>query len=106
MATQDSNDAQQLEHKNADSDVQPAKTTPDTPLMADVSAEEAPAVGEFMAQASAQNEAAKEELKDTTHSGKRKTEPFISFVNVSKAFGPVVVLKNMNFFVNPGETLC
>jgi len=106
MATQDSDDAQQLEHKNADSDVQPVETTPETPLMTEVSAADAPAVGEFMAQASAQNEAAKEDLNDSGHAGHHKTEPFISFVNVSKAFGPVVVLKNMNFFVNPGETLC
>ena len=106
MATQDSDDARQFEHKNADSDAQPVETTPDTPLLAEVSAEEAPAVGEFMEQAAAQNEAAKEELNDPAHAGHRKIEPFISFVNVSKAFGPVVVLKNMNFFVNPGETLC
>jgi phospholipid/cholesterol/gamma-HCH transport system ATP-binding protein len=32
--------------------------------------------------------------------------PYISFDKVSKSFGDVVVLDEVSFFVNPGETLC
>ncbi len=32
--------------------------------------------------------------------------PYISFENVCKSFGSFVVLKDVNFFVLPGETLC
>ena len=34
------------------------------------------------------------------------TVPYISFEHVSKAFGELVVLDDMSFFVLPGETLC
>lgn len=33
-------------------------------------------------------------------------QPYIEFKDVSKAFGSNSVLKNVNFFVMPGETLC
>ncbi len=33
-------------------------------------------------------------------------EPFISFDHVSKSFDDFVVLEDVSFFVNPGETLC
>lgn len=33
-------------------------------------------------------------------------EPYIAFEHVSKAFGPVVVLEDVSFFVMPGEVLC
>ena len=32
--------------------------------------------------------------------------PYISFQSISKSFGDFDVLKSVNFFVNPGETLC
>ena len=32
--------------------------------------------------------------------------PYISFEHVYKSFGDLVVLKDVSFFVNPGETLC
>jgi len=32
--------------------------------------------------------------------------PYISFEKVSKSFGTLVVLDEVSFFVNPGETLC
>jgi phospholipid/cholesterol/gamma-HCH transport system ATP-binding protein len=102
MAVHDSDDAQHYDGKNPD-EVQPPVPSEDAPLLAEVSAESAPAVGEFMEQAAAQNEAANLELPET----KQHTPgPYISFVNVSKAFGPVVVLKDVSFFINPGETLC
>lgn len=94
---------EQYEHKNPDSDAEPAETTPETPLMAEVSAESAVAVEEFMVQAAAQNEAAAVDLPTTRQ---HKPGPYISFENVSKSFGSLVVLKNVSFCVNPGETLC
>ncbi len=73
-----------------------------TPLLADVSEEVAPAIEEFMDQAAQQNEAAAEEIPDV----KDKPGSYISFENVSKAFGDFVVLEDVSFCVNPGETLC
>nr|WP_263385049.1 ATP-binding cassette domain-containing protein [Granulicella arctica] len=70
--------------------------------MADVSEEVAPAIEEFMEQAAQQNEAAADEIPDV----KNKPGSYISFENVSKAFGDFVVLEDVSFCVNPGETLC
>ncbi len=76
---------------------------PETDLIAEVSPDVAEAVGDFMHQAAAQNEAAAEELPET-----RNHQPgsYISFQDVSKSFGDLDVLKHVNFCVNPGETLC
>jgi phospholipid/cholesterol/gamma-HCH transport system ATP-binding protein len=38
--------------------------------------------------------------------GKPDRQPYIAFENVSKAFGDFEVLKDINFYVLPGETLC
>jgi phospholipid/cholesterol/gamma-HCH transport system ATP-binding protein len=38
--------------------------------------------------------------------GKREREPYIAFEHVSKSFGDLVVLEDVSFHVNPGETLC
>ena len=76
---------------------------PDTPLLAEVSPDVASEVGAFMEQAAAQNEAAAEEIGE---SRQHTLLPYISFENVSKAFGSVVVLKGVSFCVMPGETLC
>lgn len=38
--------------------------------------------------------------------GTREKEPYIAFEHVSKAFGDLVVLNDVSFFVNAGETLC
>jgi phospholipid/cholesterol/gamma-HCH transport system ATP-binding protein len=73
-----------------------------SPLMADVSEDVAPAIEEFMEQAAHQNEAAAEEIPEV----KNKPGSYISFENVSKAFGDFVVLEDVSFCVNPGETLC
>lgn len=79
-----------------------ASTDTSTPLMEDVSDDVAPVIEEFMEQAAQQNEAAAEDIPDV------KSEPgsYISFEKVSKAFGDFVVLEEVSFFVNPGETLC
>lgn len=71
-------------------------------LTADVSEDVAPAVEEFMEQAAAQNEAAAEAVPDV----KNKPGPYISFEHVYKSFGDFVVLEDVSFFVNAGETLC
>jgi len=94
---------EQDERKNPVSDAEATSTTPETPLLAEVSAEDAPAVEEFMGQAAAQNEAAAGEMPETKQ---HKPGPYISFDKVSKSFGSLVVLNNVSFCVNPGETLC
>lgn len=76
---------------------------PDDPLTSEVSGEVAPAVEDFMAEAAAQNEAANDAVPETSNN---RPGPYISFENVSKSFGPVDVLKNVSFYVDPGETLC
>lgn len=72
------------------------------PLIEEVSADVAPVVEEFMEQAAQQNEAAAEAVPDV----RNKPGSYISFEHVSKAFGDVVVLDDVSFCVNPGETLC
>jgi phospholipid/cholesterol/gamma-HCH transport system ATP-binding protein len=42
-------------------------------------------------------------VEDPAHRGQ---EPYIAFEHVSKSFGDLVVLDDVSFFVNPGETLC
>ena len=69
-----------------------------------VSSDVAPAVEEFLEGAAQQNEAAAESVEDAAHAG--ETLPYISFEGVSKSFGDFTVLKDVSFFVNPGETLC
>jgi phospholipid/cholesterol/gamma-HCH transport system ATP-binding protein len=38
--------------------------------------------------------------------GREDRQPYIAFENVSKSFGSLEVLKDINFHVMPGETLC
>lgn len=91
------------EKKDVDKVAVEQQSDPSTPLIADVSADVAPAVNEFMEQAAAQNEAANDALPETGH---KTPGPYIAFENVSKSFGDFDVLKAVSFFVNPGETLC
>jgi len=73
-------------------------------------------VTEFMAETAQANEAAaattsdKAEFEasaglDAAHFDLPQA-PYIAFENVCKSFGDFVVLKDVNFYVNPGETLC
>jgi phospholipid/cholesterol/gamma-HCH transport system ATP-binding protein len=78
------------------------QATAETPLVEDVSADVAPVVGEFMEQAAQQNEAANEAVPNH----RNKPGPYISFEHVYKSFGDFVVLEDVSFCVNPGETLC
>ncbi|HTF61849.1 MAG TPA: ATP-binding cassette domain-containing protein [Edaphobacter sp.] len=74
----------------------------ETPLIADVSADVAPAVEEFIDQAAQQNEADAYAVPDA----RNKPGSYISFEHVSKSFGSLVVLEDVSFCVLPGETLC
>ena len=71
-------------------------------LISDVSADVQEAVGDFMEQAAQQNEAAADEIPDV----KNKPGAYISFDHVFKSFGDFVVLEDVSFCVNSGETLC
>lgn len=72
------------------------------PLIEEVSADVAPVVEEFMEQAAQQNEAAVESVPEM----RNKPGSYISFEKVDKSFGDFVVLEDVSFCVNPGETLC
>src|SRR3954451_7101280 len=82
----------------SDSEISPEEVS----LTADVSADVAPAVEEFMDQAKQQNEAAADAVPEV----RNKPGSYISFEKVSKSFGNVVVLEEVSFCVLPGETLC
>ena len=87
------------------------------PLTADVSPDVAPVVTEFIAEAAQANEQAAEDAAQETDLragggfaaasfASSQVGPFIAFENVSKSFGDFVVLQDVSFFVNAGETLC
>jgi phospholipid/cholesterol/gamma-HCH transport system ATP-binding protein len=86
------------------------------PLVDDVSADLAPAVSEFIAETAQANEAAAATTIDDAafeaSAGFAAADfdvpvaPFIAFDSVCKSFGDFVVLQDVSFFVNPGETLC
>jgi len=61
-----------------------------------------PAVDEFMAEAAEANEADAETITEEAE----KPVPYIAFEHVCKSFGEFVVLKDVSFYVYPGETLC
>jgi len=79
------------------------------PLAAELSADVAPAVTEFMAEAAQANEAAVEAVAEggvPCADDAEKSAPYISFEHVYKSFGSFVVLQDVSFHVHPGETLC
>ncbi len=69
-----------------------------------ISADVAPVVEDFLEEAAQQNEEAAEAVAEGDKNG--VLAPYISFQNISKSFGDFHVLKDVSFFVNPGETLC
>ena len=80
-------------------------------LMAEIQPEDRASVQEFMAESAVQNEAANEAIAAEGDScgavaGEKDVTPYIAFDHVYKAFGDVVVLKDVSFSVLPGETLC
>ena len=87
------------------------------PLIDGVSADVAPVVQEFILEATEANEAegvaAAEESAFQAGAGfaaaafaSEEVAPYIAFENVCKSFGDFVVLDDVSFHVNPGETLC
>jgi phospholipid/cholesterol/gamma-HCH transport system ATP-binding protein len=94
------------------------------PLIDDVSADVSPTVQEFIEEAAAANKEevatlAEEPVSAAEESALRaggalegvkmtadEVAPYISFDNVNKSFGDLVVLKDVSFYVKPGETLC
>ncbi len=88
--------------QNGSPDDHPEERPEDVSLTAELSADVAPLVEEFMEQAAQQNEAAGDALPEH----KDSPASYISFENVSKAFGEMVVLDDVSFCVNSGETLC
>jgi phospholipid/cholesterol/gamma-HCH transport system ATP-binding protein len=80
------------------------------PLTAELSPDVAPVVEEFMAEAAQANEEEAETIESTFAGAAIPTAehvgPYISFEHVCKSFGDFVVLEDVSFFVNPGETLC
>jgi phospholipid/cholesterol/gamma-HCH transport system ATP-binding protein len=96
------------EDRVADSQTEatPPNSDPDAELTAEVSPDVAPMVEEFMEQAAQQNEAAAEAAADAAPAHSSEPASYISFENVSKSFDGFVVLEDVNFCVNPGETLC
>jgi phospholipid/cholesterol/gamma-HCH transport system ATP-binding protein len=97
-----------------------AKLPPDeeVSLTAEVSADVAPVVEEFMAEAAQANEEEAEAIANDSNIeadagiagaeflNSTQVGPYISFEHVCKSFGDFVVLEDVSFFVNPGETLC
>jgi phospholipid/cholesterol/gamma-HCH transport system ATP-binding protein len=89
----------------------------DEQLSDDLSADVAPVVTEFIAEAAQANVAAAEAASDETDFradagfagasfASSQQGPYIAFENVCKSFGDFVVLKDVSFYVNAGETLC
>jgi phospholipid/cholesterol/gamma-HCH transport system ATP-binding protein len=87
------------------------------PLIEDVSSDVAPVVQEFITEATQANEKAEVAAAgesafhaDAGFAGAAfasgEVAAYVAFENVSKSFGDVVVLNDVSFFVNPGETLC
>lgn len=89
----DPNEQERHEHGGEDTEI---------PLIEDVSADVAPVVEEFMEQAAQQNEA----VADAVPEARNRPGSYISFEHVYKSFGDFVVLEDVSFCVNPGETLC
>jgi phospholipid/cholesterol/gamma-HCH transport system ATP-binding protein len=96
---------------------QPPDEAAEKPLIEDVSADVAPVVQEFITEATQANEEEEEAAAEESafHAGagfagaafaSEKVAAYIAFENVSKSFGNFVVLNDVSFFVNPGETLC
>jgi phospholipid/cholesterol/gamma-HCH transport system ATP-binding protein len=79
-----------------------SEVTADTLLIESVSEDVSPVVGEFMEQAAQQNEAAADSVPDI----RNRPGPYISFSHVDKSFGDFVVLEDVSFSIQPGETLC
>jgi len=104
--------------KLSDSDEKALEHSFDATLTASVTPDVAPFVDEFMAHAAeaniAEEHAVGEEATFASNAGLEgasfaSTEPvaaYIAFENVCKSFGDFVVLEDVSFHVNSGETVC
>ncbi len=96
----------------------PIHPVDDTPLEAELTPDVASVVGEFMHAAAEANEAEAEAVAEESEFAAGhglagasfatggSTPPYIAFEGVYKSFGDFVVLQDVSFYVNPGETLC
>jgi phospholipid/cholesterol/gamma-HCH transport system ATP-binding protein len=114
---EDNLDAASVQKERDDQQEQEQTEAIEKPLIDDVSEDVAPVVQEFIAEATESNEAegaaALEESAFHADAGfaaaafaSEHAAPYIAFENVSKSFGDFVVLEDVSFFVNTGETLC
>ena len=112
MAEPDSN-----QERNLDPEKQPKQDNPAPETPADLDPETRETVQEFMAEAAEQNEAANEAVSagdgadrgatgGKAGNGDGKPGPYISFEHIYKSFSGGDVLKDVSFFILPGETLC
>jgi phospholipid/cholesterol/gamma-HCH transport system ATP-binding protein len=110
-------DAENKPEGTSDAPDTPGQDELEKPLIDDVSADVAPVVQEFITEATAANQAegvaAADESAFHADAGfaaaafaSEKSAPYIAFENVYKSFGDFVVLEDVSFFVNTGETLC
>ncbi len=115
MSEPDSNQPKNPEdERQPTQDKAPAVPKEAEELIADISPEVKESVSEFMAESAVQNEAANEAIAEgggeasgaEIGTGESEPAPYIAFEHVYKAFGDLVVLKDVNFSVLPGETLC
>jgi len=93
-------------------------TAPDGDLVEPLTPDVTPAVGEFMAQAAEANIAEEVKvggeaafasnagLEGASFASSEPAAPYIAFEHVYKSFGDFVVLEDVSFYVNSGETLC
>ena len=84
-----------------------AENGAEEPPGAALSPDVAGVVGEFMAETAEANEAEDSALAHTTGPASGDVGlPYIAFEGVSKSFGSFVVLEDVSFSIDPGETLC
>lgn len=100
------------------SDSKLAEDDAERPLTEDVAPDVAPVVDEFMAKSAeanvAEEHAVEEEAAFASGAGMEGAAfataesgtPYIAFEHVCKSFGDFVVLEDVSFYVNSGETLC
>jgi phospholipid/cholesterol/gamma-HCH transport system ATP-binding protein len=100
------------------SDSKLAEDDAEKPLTEDVAPDVAPVVDEFMAKSAeanvAEEHAVEEEAAFASGAGMEgaafataeSATPYIAFEHVCKSFGDFVVLEDVSFYVNSGETLC
>jgi phospholipid/cholesterol/gamma-HCH transport system ATP-binding protein len=93
-----------------DEEIQPLAN--EESLTSEISADVAPVMGRFLEASAEANLAEEDAIRESGSRPAFKESiaadvgPYIAFEHVFKSFGDFVVLKDVSFFVNPGETLC